>query len=116
MNWRAEFVGFIRLVAIISVVTGFLVLLLNSSATRRLRKVKKGNYSRRLEIPWETRFSEADDVIRELIATLPVEIRIEAERVPFILEKWPPAGLPQDRLGLYMSFEQAVVSQTPGPI
>jgi predicted Zn-dependent protease with MMP-like domain len=68
------------------------------------------------EIPWEARFSEADAVIRELIATLPPEIRHEAERVPFILEKWPPADAPQDQLGLYMSFEQSVVSDAPGPI
>lgn len=68
------------------------------------------------ETDWEGRFSEADATIRGLIRTLPPEIRAEAERVPFILEKWPPADMPQDQLGLYMSFEEAVVSEVPGPI
>jgi len=68
------------------------------------------------EIAWERRFSDADAAIRELIGRLPAEIRAEAERVPFILEKWPPADAPQDQLGLYMSFEPAVVSDAPGPI
>lgn len=68
------------------------------------------------EIPWEARFSEADATIRELIASLPAEIRAEAERVPFILDKWPPPDSPQDQLGLYMSFEPDVVSDVPGPI
>ena len=68
------------------------------------------------EIAWEARFSEADATIRELIASLPPEIQSEARRVPFILEKWPPPHMPQDQLGLYMSFEEAVVSSTPGPI
>ena len=68
------------------------------------------------EIAWEERFSEADAAIRELIATLPPEIRAEAERVPFLLEKWPPEDAPQDQLGLYLNFEQSVVSDVPGPI
>jgi predicted Zn-dependent protease with MMP-like domain len=54
--------------------------------------------------------------IREVIGTLPAEVRAEAERVPFILEKWPPPDEPQDQLGLYLGFEEAVVSETAGPI
>lgn len=68
------------------------------------------------EIPWERLFSEADAAIRELIGTLPPEIRAEADRVPFILDKWPAEDAPQDQLGLYMSFEEGVVSDAPGPI
>jgi predicted Zn-dependent protease with MMP-like domain len=65
---------------------------------------------------WEQLFRVADTVIRKLVPTLPPEIRAEAERVPFILEKWPPADEPQDQLGCYLGFEDAVVNDAPGPI
>ena len=65
------------------------------------------------DLPWEKLFAEADRVINELIKSLPVQLQAEAERVPCLLEKWPPEG--DEALGRCLSFEEHVVSDAPGP-
>ncbi|MEW6159802.1 MAG: metallopeptidase family protein [Verrucomicrobiota bacterium] len=68
------------------------------------------------EIPWETLFERADKALKKLIAELPEEIRCEAQRVPWLLEKWPPDSLAPDTLGVYHGFESHTVSNQGGPI
>jgi predicted Zn-dependent protease with MMP-like domain len=63
---------------------------------------------------WAALFEEADRVVREAIAGMPEELRREAERIPCLLEKWPPDG--EDVLGRYLSFEPNFISQAPGPL
>ena len=65
------------------------------------------------ELPWDQLFAEAEQVIVELIDSLPPEVRTEADRVPCLLEKWPPEG--EEVLGRCLSFEEQVVSEAPGP-
>ena len=59
-------------------------------------------------------FDEALRVVREVTQEMPEELRREAERVPCLLEKWPPEG--DEALGRILSFEENVVSEAPGPI
>lgn len=63
--------------------------------------------------PWEELFGKAEGVISELLRALPDELRKEAERVPCLLEKWPPEG--DEALARCLSFEEHVVSEAPGP-
>ena len=65
------------------------------------------------ELPWEQLFDQAEAVITQLIESLPPELRAEADRVPCLLEKWPPEG--EGVLGRCLSFEEQVVSDAPGP-
>ena len=67
----------------------------------------------RPELLWENLFAEAESVITELQRSLPPELRQEAERVPCLLEKWPPED--EDVLGRCLSFEEQVISDAPGP-
>lgn len=66
------------------------------------------------DLPWEEIFAEAERIIAALLESLPVELKREAERVPCLLEKWPPEG--DEALGRCMSFEEHVISEAPGPI
>ena len=65
------------------------------------------------EPPWEQLFEQAETLLADLLRSLPQELRAEAERVPCLLEKWPPEG--DDALGRCLSFEEHVISQAPGP-
>jgi predicted Zn-dependent protease with MMP-like domain len=66
------------------------------------------------EQQWSPLYEQAERVISEAIQAMPEELRREAERVPCLLERWPPEG--DDALGRYLSFEENVVSEAPGPI
>ena len=66
------------------------------------------------EPPWDRLFAEAEEIISRLLESLPVEIRAEADRVPCLLEEWPPEG--DEALGRCLSFEPNVISEAPGPI
>lgn len=65
------------------------------------------------ERQWERLFDEAEAVVRETIAGMPEELRVEAQRVPCLFEKWPPEG--EEVLGRCLSFEERVLSDAPGP-
>jgi predicted Zn-dependent protease with MMP-like domain len=65
------------------------------------------------EQQWEQLFEKADRVVKETIAAMPRELRTEAEKVPCLFERWPPEG--EDVLGRYLSFEEHVISEAPGP-
>lgn len=93
----------------------FLVFLGRKSKKDQSAEKKAGPQDARPDIPWESRFTEADAVIRELVAELPPEIRAEAEKVPFLLKEWPPKDV-SPRMGAYLSFQPAKVSTVPGPI
>lgn len=49
---------------------------------------------------WEPLFQSARAVMRETIASLPAEIRREADRVPWTLQKWSQHG----ELGLFSGY------------
>lgn len=66
------------------------------------------------EQDWEQLFEKADRVVKETIAAMPPQLRAEAEKVPCILERWPPEG--EEVLGRCLSFEEHVVSDAPGPL
>lgn len=79
------------------------------------RSAAPQNTSARTEnLPWEELFEKADQVVKETRASLPAAIKAEAERVPCILDKWPPSD--SDMLGVYMTFRPDAVSEAPGPI
>ena len=59
-------------------------------------------------------FEEAEGVVRKAIQAMPPELRAEAERVPCLLEKWPPEG--EEVLGRCLSFEEHFISDAPGPL
>jgi predicted Zn-dependent protease with MMP-like domain len=63
---------------------------------------------------WELLFDQAQKVVQQTIAAMPAELRAEAERVPFLLEQWPPDG--EEVLGRCLSFEENVISEAPGPL
>jgi predicted Zn-dependent protease with MMP-like domain len=66
------------------------------------------------EEKWGRLFEEAERTVREAMQQMPPELRAEAERVPCLLEKWPPEG--EEVLGHCLSFEDKMVSEAPGPI
>ena len=66
------------------------------------------------ETRWAQLFEEAERVVREAIEAMPPELRAEAERVPCLLERWPPEG--EEVLGRCLSFEEHFISDAPGPL
>lgn len=69
---------------------------------------------RREDLPWEEMFERAERAVKETVAELPEKVRAEAEKVPWILSKWPPEG--ESMLGVNMSFNPDRVADAPGPI
>jgi len=63
---------------------------------------------------WERLFAEAHRIVQETVARMPLELRVEAERVPCLFETWPPDD--EEVLGRCLSFEEQVISDAPGPI
>ena len=61
------------------------------------------------EQKWAVLFQQAEQVVQDVLQKMPEELRVEAERVPCLLEKWPPDG--EDVLGRCLSFEENVVSE-----
>jgi predicted Zn-dependent protease with MMP-like domain len=79
------------------------------------KKTTKRNmpYKKATDLPWDKLFREADRVIRQTIAELPQDLKVHAEKIPFILEKWPAKpGV----LGTYHGFTHKEVSDQLGPI
>ena len=66
------------------------------------------------ENKWEQLFEEAQRVVNQTINAMPAELRLEAEKVPCLFEKWPPEG--EEVLGHCLSFEEYMVSEAPGPL
>ena len=66
------------------------------------------------ECEWERLFEEAERVVEQTINVMPPELRVEAEKVACLFERWPPEG--DDVLGHCLSFEENMISQALGPI
>lgn len=66
------------------------------------------------ESRWGELFVAAERVIQSVKEGMPPELQVEADRVPCLLEQWPPDG--EEVLGRCLSFEENCISEAPGPI
>ncbi len=68
------------------------------------------------DLPWEELLKRAGETIQRTIATLPSDLRVEADALPFVLKKWAPTKSPVRTLGRYIGFEHGRRSEYIGPI
>jgi len=65
---------------------------------------------------WEVLLTRAEKVIQQTIASLPPELKPEAEKLPCLLERWAAGGSDRDTLGEYIGFDPGCRSDCNGPI
>jgi predicted Zn-dependent protease with MMP-like domain len=69
-----------------------------------------------IEMPWEELNTRADAIVLHTIASLPKELRTEAEKVPCVLRQWPATQFSVRILDHYFGSQRSQLSENNGPI
>lgn len=67
-------------------------------------------------IDWDALFERAENIVNETVATLPDDVKAEAERVPCLFRQWARDIYGRPALGLYTAFHAGHVSEEGGLI
>ncbi len=68
------------------------------------------------EINWEDLFQIARRTVQSTVAAFPDDLKAEAERLPYILKKWPPGGPTAKAMGHFIGFQLGRRSESNGPV